>query len=65
MEQAVRLFQRYAADGDNGSLRAFASQALPTLQKDLSAAQGPGTRYAGSQAGCGGNPVGDAKRHKI
>jgi len=38
-QQAINLFQTYAAQGDNAILRAMASRALPMLQKHLAAAQ--------------------------
>jgi putative membrane protein len=38
-QQAISLFQTYAAQGDNPILRAMASRALPMFQKHLAAAQ--------------------------
>ena len=38
-QQAISLFQIYAAQGDNPVLRSMASQTLPMLQKHLAAAE--------------------------
>ena len=38
-QQAITLFQTYAAQGDNPILRSMASRALPMLQKHLAAAE--------------------------
>jgi putative membrane protein len=38
-QQAITLFQTYAAQGDNPILRSMASRALPMLRKHLAAAQ--------------------------
>lgn len=38
-QQAIALFQNYAAGGDNSTLRSMASQAIPMLQKHLAAAE--------------------------
>ena len=38
-QQAITLFQTYAAQGDNPILRSMASGAMPMLQKHLAAAQ--------------------------
>jgi len=38
-QQAITLFQTYAAQGDNPILRSMASRAIPMLQKHLAAAQ--------------------------
>jgi len=39
-QQAISLFQTYAAQGDNPILRAMASRTIPMLEKHLAAAQG-------------------------
>jgi putative membrane protein len=38
-KQAVSLFQRYAKNGDNDQLKAWANQTLPTLQQHFDMAQ--------------------------
>jgi putative membrane protein len=38
-QHGIPMFQNYASNGDNAALRSAASQALPTLQKHLAAAQ--------------------------
>jgi putative membrane protein len=38
-QNAVTLFQNYATNGDNPTLRATAAQALPKLQQHLAMAQ--------------------------
>jgi putative membrane protein len=38
-KDAVSLFERYAKDGDNPDLKAFAGKTLPTLKEHLQMAQ--------------------------
>jgi putative membrane protein len=38
-QQALSMFQSYAASGDNPAVKAAASQAIPTIQMHLQAAQ--------------------------
>lgn len=38
-QQAIQLFQTYAASGDNSVIRAMAAQAIPMLERHLAAAE--------------------------
>ena len=48
-EKAIAEYKRESESGENAEIKAYATQALPTLQKHLQAAQGltPGKHTAG------------------